>query len=131
MNEDQEFINHLLDLLGERENITYKRMFGGYGLFCESVMFGLISENTLYLKVDSENIETFLTEGLESFIYFKGNKPVKLSYYEAPEAALEDPEVMKRWSELSINAAFRTAAKKRKKQAVSPTLEIVARKSSN
>ena len=88
MNSDQELIQHILDLLGNNKGYTSRKMFGGYGVYIEDLMFGLVCEGSLYLKVDDKNKEKFISEGLEPFVYDKGGKPVKMSYYEVPEAAL-------------------------------------------
>ena len=34
-------------------------MFGKTGVFCDGVMLGMVTENTLYFRVDEENRETF------------------------------------------------------------------------
>ena len=36
-------------------------MFGGYGVFLDGVMFGLIADGDLYLKVDDANREDFVS----------------------------------------------------------------------
>jgi DNA transformation protein len=39
-------------------------MFGGYGLYCEGIMFALIAHATLYFKVDADNQERFTETGM-------------------------------------------------------------------
>jgi DNA transformation protein len=34
-------------------------MFGKTGVFCDGVMFGMVAEDTLYLRVDDHNRATF------------------------------------------------------------------------
>jgi DNA transformation protein len=51
-----EFLREQLAPLG---SITMRRMFGKTGVFCKGVMFGTVTENTLYLRVDDENKEAF------------------------------------------------------------------------
>ena len=55
-------------------------------------MFGLIADNVLYLKVDQETENEFKAMSLEPFTYNKKGKTFKISYYQAPEEALEDGE---------------------------------------
>ncbi|MFQ5709151.1 MAG: TfoX/Sxy family protein [bacterium] len=43
-------------------------MFGGYGLFRHSLMFGLIANGSLYLKTDSVNRSEFESLGLNPFL---------------------------------------------------------------
>jgi len=51
MKNDNAFITHLLELLEEFPDVTAKRMFGGHGIFRDGLMFGLVADSMLYLKV--------------------------------------------------------------------------------
>jgi DNA transformation protein and related proteins len=86
--------------------------FVGHGVFLEGLMFGLIADKTLYLKVDNESKPDFTDLGLEAFSYNKKSKEMKLSYFQAPEEALEDLEVMNLWANKAYGAALRAAANK-------------------
>ena len=46
-----EFLREQLATLGL---ITMRRMFGKTGVFCDGVMFAMVTENTLYFRVDEE-----------------------------------------------------------------------------
>lgn len=87
-------------------------MFGGHGIFCDGVMFGLVFDGTLYLKADTENIAAFEQEGLEQFTYARQGKLVGLSYYRAPDHLLEDPHEAVRWAQGSLAAALRADRKR-------------------
>ena len=54
--------------------------------------------------------------GLEAFTYQKNGKTMHISYYQAPEEALEDSEIMSTWANKSYAVALRAAAKKRNKE---------------
>ncbi|MCG8414351.1 MAG: TfoX/Sxy family protein [Pseudomonadales bacterium] len=113
--EDQEeFASHVVDLLQSVGPCYSKRMFGGYGIFLDGLMFGLIADNDLYLKVDDENREDFATLGLQPFTYVKNDKPMQMSYSQAPEEAMEDLDVMREWGAKAFAAALRAASKKSK-----------------
>ena len=49
------FYAHLVDLMESFGPVTVRRMFGGAGVFRDGVMFGLIADDTLYLKADRHN----------------------------------------------------------------------------
>ena len=51
-----EFLREQLAPLGR---VTMRRMFGKTGVFCDGVMLGMVTENTLYFRVDDQNRETF------------------------------------------------------------------------
>src|SRR5271155_4442896 len=53
------FAEFLRDQLAPLGRITMRRMFGKTGVFCDAVMFGMVTENTLYFRVDDQNRATF------------------------------------------------------------------------
>ena len=106
-----EFTDYVKEVFGSLGPVQARKMFGGYGLFCDGVMFGLIADETLYLKSDS-TIESYFTErDLEQFTYDKRGKPVKMSYFMAPEELFEDPEQALIWARRSLNAGLRAKQK--------------------
>lgn len=110
---DEAFIAHLMELLEPLGEVRFRKMFGGYGVYHQDVMFALVADEQLYLKVDNESKATFEQAGLAPFTYEGHKKPVIMSYHQAPEAALEDPEEMQPWAELAIAAALRNKASKK------------------
>ena len=114
-NTEKEFASYAVDLMQSIGPVYAKPMFGGHGIFLDALMFGLIADNTLYFKVDKETEQDFKDNGLEAFTYNKKGKQLKMSYYQAPEEALEDSEVMNVWANKAYRAALRAAVKKQKK----------------
>lgn len=53
------FLAHVLELLDGLGAVGARRMFGGYGLYRNDVMFALIADDTLYFKVDEHNRAEF------------------------------------------------------------------------
>ncbi len=51
---EKEFSSYVVDLMQSYGPVHCKRMFGGFGIFLDELMFGLIAERVLYLKVDAE-----------------------------------------------------------------------------
>jgi len=64
--EQREYVAHIVDLLQFIGPVESKSMFGGFGVFLEGLMFGLIADNELYLKVDTENRQDYEDLGLPS-----------------------------------------------------------------
>ena len=102
-----DFVRYLLDLLEGFEGTSARRMFGGYGLFRHGVMFGLVSADTLYLRVDAGNRGEYETRGLPPFRYEKQGKTIALGYRQAPAEALEDETVLVDWARRAWEAALR------------------------
>jgi DNA transformation protein len=103
-----EFGDYLEDQFREFGAVRVRRLFGGHGVFYDGVMIGLIASEQLYLKTDAETVGRFEELGLPQFGYPKGDKRVGMSYYLAPEDALDDPTEMREWAELAYQAALRS-----------------------
>ena len=112
---EKEFVAYVVELMQSIGPVRAKGMFGGHGIFLDELMFGLVADSTLYLKADKETESEFKEKGLEAFTYNKKGKAFKMSYYQAPEEALEDSEEMNSWANKAYSVALRAAAKKRKK----------------
>lgn len=112
---EKEFVSYVVELMQSIGPVCAKGMFGGHGIFLEDLMFGLVADSTLYLKADKETENEFKEKGLEAFTYNKKGKEFKMSYYQAPEEALEDCEEMNFWANKAYAVALRAASKKQKK----------------
>ncbi|MBN4050581.1 TfoX/Sxy family protein [Gammaproteobacteria bacterium AH-315-M22] len=103
-----EFVEYLKEAFREFGVVTIRKMFGGHGIYFDSVMIGLVADDTLYLKADAQSLPKFQEHGLPQFMYAKGEKMVGMSYYLAPEEALEDAAEMRQWARLAYEAALRS-----------------------
>lgn len=107
-----EFLTHVLELTGAAGRVTARRMFGGYGLYCDGVFFAIVIESTLYLKADGQNRADFEAAGCERFSYSREGKPARLNFYQAPGEAMEAPRRMLPWARSALAAALRARARK-------------------
>ena len=112
MAQPDEFFEHVLELLQPIGDVCNRRMFGGYGLFYDNLMFALVSNGALYLKTDSQTIATFELLKLKAFSYDRNGKSISLSYHQAPAETLDDSEEMCHWALNAIAVARRQARKK-------------------
>lgn len=46
-----EFVEFIADQLREAGDITYRKMFGEYGIYCNGKIFGVICDDQLFLKI--------------------------------------------------------------------------------
>lgn len=106
---DIEFARYIVDQLDTLGPIRSKRMFGGHGIFFDGLMFALIADGVLYLKADEVSAPRFEDHNLNRFTYYKKDKPFHLSYYQLPEEALDDHDILLDWSRAAIDAALRQA----------------------
>lgn len=102
------FAAHCVELLQSLGPVRARRMFGGHGFYVDDLFIALIFEDRLFLKTDETTRPTFTAAGSEPFVYHKGDgSSVSMSYWTAPEEALESPPAMRPWARLAMEAALR------------------------
>ncbi|WFU16077.1 TfoX/Sxy family protein [Bradyrhizobium sp. CB3481] len=107
----ESFAEFLREQLAPLGGITMRRMFGKTGVFCDGVMFAVVANNTLYLRVDDENKETFKeAEAYPPLSYEKGGDTIDLSFWRIPERLFDEPEEFVVWARVALAAAHRVAA---------------------
>ena len=105
-----EFLREQLAPLGR---VTMRRMFGKTGVFCDGLMFGMVTDNTLYLRVDDHNRVAFKeAESSPPLSYGKKGRTIDLSFWRAPERLFDEPDELVAWARLALAAARRVAAKR-------------------
>ena len=102
-----DFIPFVQELLEDWASVSARRMFGGHGLYHEGLMFAIVMEQRLYLKVDEVNRPEFEALGLAPFTYAMKGRDVALSYWAAPDAIFDEPSVAVRWARSAWDAALR------------------------
>lgn len=88
------------DVLGHIEGITSKKMFGGYGIYLDGVIFAIITDDgELRFKANDETKDQYEERGGEQFIYtgHKNKKPTPMPYWTVPEEIMEDRELIEKW----------------------------------
>jgi DNA transformation protein len=105
-----EFLREQLAPLGR---LTMRRMFGKTGVFCDGVMFGMVTENTLYFRVDDQNRVTFKeAESFPPLNYEKKSSTIDLSFWRVPERLYDEPDEFVTWARAALAAAHRVATKR-------------------
>src|SRR5260370_720022 len=88
-------------------------MLGKTGVFCDGLMFGMVTDNMLYLRVDDQNREAFKeAESSPPLSYEKKGSTIDLSFWRAPERLFDEPDELVTWAQLALAAAGRVAAKR-------------------
>jgi DNA transformation protein len=112
-----DLIEHLRDLFAPLGSISARKMFGGYGLYLDGLIFGIVIEGSVCLKVDDETKQRFLAAGCAPFVYRSQKEPITMSYWSVPEEAMESPQDMLPWARLALGAAMRKANTPKKRKA--------------
>jgi DNA transformation protein and related proteins len=88
--------------------VAVRRMFGGAGIHAEGVMFALVADGMIYLKVDAQNSPAFEREKLEPFVYeVKSGRRAVMSYRRMPNRLYDDPDELAVWARGALAAAGR------------------------
>ena len=107
------FAEFLREQLAPVGRVTMRRMFGKTGVFCDGLMFGMVTDNMLYLRVDDHNRATFKeAESFPPLSYEKKGCTIDLSFWRAPERLFDEPDELVTWARVALAAARRVAAKR-------------------
>jgi DNA transformation protein and related proteins len=104
---DPEFIHELFAPFGA---VSVRRMFGGAGIWSDGLMFALVFDGAIFLKVDATTIPDFEREGSRPFVYTRAKSPGRvgrhsLSYWRLPERLYDDPEELAVWAGRALAVA--------------------------
>ena len=109
------FAAFLREQLAPLGRVTMRRMFGKTGVFCDGVMLGMVTENTLYFRVDDQNRETFReAQAFPPLNYAKKGEIIDLAFWRVPERLLDEPDELVIWAKAALAAAHRVAAKRKR-----------------
>ena len=92
MASSKDYLEYVLELLREVENVTYKKMMGEYILYIEDILFGGVYDNRFLIK-KTKSLEN---SGLKEQIPYPSAKSMLL-------IDSEDPDEIKRLVLLAIN----------------------------
>lgn len=115
---DEALAEYLLDALAtwRRGEVCIRKMFGGRGVYCGELMFALIADGDLYLKVDEISRPRFEEARLTPFVYDSARGRVTMSYYLAPASIYDDQRSLEDWAGEAQAAATRSAAAPKRKK---------------
>ena len=109
-----EFRDHLLDLLEPLGPVTARRMFGGVGIFYGDVMFALVVDDGLHLKVDDTAKLDFEAAGSGPFTYLRAGEPRALkSYWRVPDEIMDGEDDLLSWARAAVDVALSAQKAKR------------------
>jgi DNA transformation protein len=105
------FADFLREQLAPLGRVSLRRMFGKTGVFCDGVMLGMVTENTLYFRVDDQNRTTFKeAEAFPPLNYAKKGQTIDLAFWRVPERLFDEPDELMAWARAALAAAHRVAA---------------------
>jgi TfoX/Sxy family transcriptional regulator of competence genes len=105
----QKFVDFIIEQIDISEHITYKKMFGEYGLYFDEKMFALVCDNKLFIKPTISGRE-FIADLVEESPY-PGAKPCFLI-----EEKLDDKVWLKKLVEITVQELPEPKPKKKKQK---------------
>lgn len=110
------YVDFLIEQFAPLGEITSRAMFGGYCLYCDGIVFGLVANSELYLKAEGESVARYGARGLKAFQPFDDPQQT-MRYYQAPPEIFEDVGAMQDWVGEAVECgrmAKRSGSKKKK-----------------
>ncbi|WP_412557885.1 TfoX/Sxy family protein [Thalassospira sp. MIT1370] len=106
---DNEFVLTFAEILAPLGAIRIKRMFGGFGLYCDGVFFAIVADDVAYLKGDEQTRKAYDDMGMAPFVVPSGRAQT-LSYFEVPGEWIEDGDQLMAFAHMALGAAHRARA---------------------
>ena len=105
------WVDEALEPLGR---LSMRKMMGGATLYVDGTIFAIMVDGELWLKSDAEADAVWDAQGAERFsVTFKDGKVDSMNYRRAPTDVYDDPDEMRRWAALALEAGARRPVKKR------------------
>ncbi len=96
------FTDYVVDQLGGLGSVEARAMFGGYGLYLDDAIFGIVFRGRLYFRVSDATVGEYDARGMKPFR--PGPSQTLKRYYEVPADVLEDAAELKRWARAACGA---------------------------
>ncbi len=102
---------HVVGLLSPLGEASYRFMFGGFSVYLDGLMIGIVADEVFLLRADDENRPDFEARGIPAFRPYP-DKDQTMPYYAVPDDVFEDPDEFLEWARRSREAAVRLQAAK-------------------
>ena len=77
------------------------------------LMFAMVADNTLYVRVDDHNRATFKeAASFPPLNYAKKGSTIDLAFWRVPERLFDEPDELVAWARAALAAAHRVAVKR-------------------
>ncbi|MDK2915536.1 MAG: hypothetical protein PWR25_93 [Euryarchaeota archaeon] len=96
MSSSPEYVAFVAEQLAGVGEITYRKMFGEYGIYCDGILFGCVCDNRFFVKITDPGRE-FMPNGVTAPPY-AGAKP----YFLIED--LDDPEFLRELTQITCAA---------------------------
>ena len=107
------WVQEALEPLGR---VTMRKMMGGATLYLDGVVFAILDEEEIWFKADAQSDARWDAEGCARFTFTMGDgRTGSMNYRRGPIDVYDDPEAMRRWASLALEAGLRAPPRKGRK----------------
>lgn len=103
--------DYVLEQLNRVRPVTWRKMFGGVGVYAGDHFFALLDDDTLYFKTGDTNRADYEAQNRRPFQPF-GPDTKPMAYHELPGDVLENVSELAVWMARAIQVADAKAVKK-------------------
>ena len=93
--------------------VTMRPMMGGATLYLDGTVFAILADGDLWFKADKLSDAEWDAAGAERFTFDMGGKIGTMNYRRAPLDVHDDPDAMRRWAQLALQAGLRAPSRKK------------------
>lgn len=93
----EHLFEYMQDVLKSQGKLSTKRLFSGKAVYLNGIIFAIIFNEIIYLKVDETLSKELVSQSLKPFTYQRKDKTIALSYVEAPGDIYDDEEAALYW----------------------------------
>ena len=101
-----DFVAHICDQLEAIGPIRWRRMFGGYGIYCDELFFAIVARDVLYFKTDEQTRPRYENAGMDAFKPFE-DKSGTMNYHQVPDEVVDDRDALCEWANEALGVALR------------------------
>lgn len=112
MSVDQGLVAWVEECLQPLGQVTMRSMMGGATLYLDGTVFAIVADDDLWFKADKLSDAQWDAAGAERFTFDMGGKTGTMNYRRAPLDVHDDPDAMRRWAGLALEAGLRAPKKK-------------------
>lgn len=110
----KDYAEYILDLLSPYGSMTSRAMFGGYGIYKDGLIVGIIVDDELYFKVDDNSKKKYEALASVPFTYNRGEKIFAMSYWKVPIEIMENEDDLAEWLEEAYIVSMKSKRLKKK-----------------
>lgn len=118
----QEFTGYVQELIASFGPVQIRKMFGGAGVYHHGVGFGILDDDTFFIKADKAFGDELRNRGCRPWAYSiaKDGSVRDIAYWSLPETAADDGDeasfLVRRSYQIALKATETKSAKKAKPQ---------------